>query len=62
MKTIPVISGQDLRDIGYPTGPVIGLAIKIAEEHLSGQSKESVIRILQEVIQNPHSFLSDEIL
>ena len=61
MNTLTVISGQDLRDIGYPQGPVISLAIKIAEEHLSGQSKESVIRILQEVFQNPHSFMSDEI-
>jgi tRNA-splicing ligase RtcB len=62
MISAPVISGQDLRDIGYPQGPVISLALKTVEEHFLNQSKESVLRIFDEVLHNPHSFTSDEIL
>jgi tRNA-splicing ligase RtcB len=62
MISAPVISGQDLRDIGYPQGPVINLALKTFEEHFLNQSKESVISIFEELLHNPHSFISDEIL
>ncbi|HFA50909.1 MAG TPA: RtcB family protein [Bacteroidetes bacterium] len=46
------IRGKDLRKIGYPQGPAIGVAINEAQRHFKKEKKQKVLDMLQHVLQN----------
>src|SRR4051794_22219316 len=54
------ISGKDLRDIGYPQGPVIAAAISAATEQYPNFTKNQVLKILEHVLLHPVNYLSDK--
>lgn len=56
------IDGNDLKTIGYPERKVIGTALTIVAQHYSESTKEEVLTLFTQVIQNPENFLDDEIL
>jgi tRNA-splicing ligase RtcB len=62
MTELHKIDGNDLRSLGYPQGPVISVALKIAEEHFADRPRQDVLKLFGEVVENPHPFLTDDIL
>lgn len=54
--------GKDIRNIGYPEGPVISVAINTMEKHYKHHSTEDALQVLKEVLENPATFAEDEIL
>ena len=55
------IRGKDLKKLGYPQGPAIGMAINVAHEHFKKEKKEKVLSLLQEVIDDQEGFAGHEI-
>src|SRR5215203_5973025 len=56
------LSGKDLREIGYPQGPVIAAAISIAAEHYPNYTKKEVLKILEHVLLHPINYATDKTL
>src|SRR5215218_868924 len=54
------ISGKDLREIGYPQGPVIAAAISAATEHFPTYTKNQVLKILEHVLLHPVNYATDK--
>lgn len=54
------LSGKDLREIGYPQGPVIAAAISIAAEHYPNYTKKEVLKILEHVLLHPSNYATDK--
>ena len=50
------LRGKDLREIGYPEGPVISAAISIMTEHYPTYGKGEVLKILKHVLQHPLNY------
>lgn len=53
------ISGKDLREIGYPQGPVIAAAISAATENYPTFTKNQVLKILEHVLLHPVNYTTD---
>lgn len=51
-----------LRSIGYPEGPVIGLAINAMEQQFRHHTEEAALHILKQVLTDPVSYLADNAL
>ena len=51
------IRGKDLKKIGYPEGPGIGMAINVAHEHFKKEKPIKVLSMLQEVLDNQESYI-----
>lgn len=56
------LSGKELRNIGYPQGPVISLAINIMEKQFKHLSIEDALEILSSVLQSPNQYAHDGVL
>lgn len=56
------ITGEDLKNLGYPEGRVIGNAIRIMEKHYRNFAKEDAMKILTNVLQSPGQYLEDAAL
>jgi len=56
------IAGKELRAIGYPEGPVISIAMELAQKKFKHQDKKEVLEILQKVLEAPEGYLEDKIL
>ncbi len=54
------ISGKDLRKLGFPEGPAVGLSIDAVQRHYKHHSKEDVTEMLQKVLEDPVHFINDE--
>src|SRR6476620_1868972 len=54
------ISGKDLREIGYPQGPVIAAAISAATENFPTYTKNQVLKILEHVLLHPINYADDK--
>lgn len=54
------LRGKDLRNIGYPEGPVISVAITVMEQHYKHHTHEAALALLREVLEAPQSFTGDE--
>src|SRR6185295_14602565 len=55
-------SGKELRNLGYPEGPVISIAINVMEKNYKHHSKEEALAILLGVLQAPDDYANDEVL
>lgn len=56
------INGEDLKEIGFPVGKAIGIALKIIENKFENISKENAIATLTQIVENPENYLNDEVL
>lgn len=53
------VSGKDLLQLGYPQGEVIGVALKVVDEHFSTRRKAMLA--LKKVIKQPEAFTNDPV-
>ncbi|RYY55505.1 MAG: RtcB family protein [Chitinophagaceae bacterium] len=56
------ISGKELRQIGFPEGPVVSVAMNLVKKHYKHSGKEAVLGMLGELIENPEAFMSHDTL
>jgi tRNA-splicing ligase RtcB len=56
------IEGKELRNIGYPEGPVISVAMQVMEHAFKHQSKEEAFELLQKILSAPEEYLTDPVL
>lgn len=56
------IRGKDLRNIGYPEGPVISLAMNIMEKNFKRLSLDDALEVLRSVLQSPNEYAKDPVL
>lgn len=53
------IRGKDLRDIGYPEGPVISVAMRVMEKNYKHSTLEEALDILKKILASPAEFMED---
>ena len=44
------IKGKELRELGYPEGPVISIAMKVMEKNYKHHTKEEAFDILKKIL------------
>ncbi len=57
-----VLSGKELRKIGYPEGRVIAVAISAMNRFYKNKSKEFKLQLLKELFEDPSRYEKDETL
>ena len=57
-----VLTGKELRAIGYPEGPVISIAMNVMQKNYKRHTKEEVMEILKKVLANPIEYKDDAVL
>lgn len=53
------ITGDDLINIGYPQGKVVGMAITVIERHYRDKTREEILQVLKDVVLAPADYLED---
>ncbi len=53
------INGNQLIELGYPVGKVIGIALEVIEKEYSLTEPEEVLDIMKHVLSSPSDFLND---
>ncbi|MBO9635334.1 MAG: RtcB family protein [Chitinophagaceae bacterium] len=56
------LRGKDLRQIGYPEGPVISIAMNIMQREYKHSEKEDVMELLQRILKAPVEYENDAVL
>jgi len=56
------LRGKDLRNIGYPEGPVISVAMNIMEKHYKHSTLDEALEVLKNILEQPAAYLNDELL
>ena len=59
-KPMPRLTGKDLIQLGFPQGKAIGIAIKLADEHLSEMTRFDLLKKFTKIIVFPSNYLNDE--
>ena len=54
------ITGKELRSLGYPEGPVIGIAMNVMEKNYKHHSKKEAFDILKAMLESPEDFVEDK--
>ncbi|MCS7034618.1 MAG: RtcB family protein [Phycisphaerae bacterium] len=53
---------RDITQLGFPEGPLVGLALRVAKRLVKQKGKEQALALLQSVQQSPRAYLSDPLL
>lgn len=56
-----IINRKELLEIGYPVSPVLGMLVRIGEEHYGEEEKEKAMVQFAQVLQTPDQYLQDEV-
>jgi tRNA-splicing ligase RtcB len=56
------ITGNNLIEIGYSEGKIVGLALDILKENFTDIEEKELLALFKKVIEYPESFLDDEVL
>jgi tRNA-splicing ligase RtcB (3'-phosphate/5'-hydroxy nucleic acid ligase) len=56
------LKGKDLRNIGFPEGPVVSVAMNIMEKAYKHSTLEEALEVLKPVVASPADFLNDAVL
>lgn len=56
------LRGKDLRKLGYPESPAIGLAIGLLQQHYKHEEKSVVLELMKRLLHAPEVYLEDPIL
>ena len=56
------LKGKDLRNIGYPEGPVISAAMNVMEKNYKHSTLDEALEILKHVLANPADYIEDSTL
>ena len=62
VKDNRLITGFDLIKMGYPQGKVIGLALKVVDEKLAGNTAGQLLDVFAYVLRSPVSYVNDEVM
>ncbi|MEN7548209.1 RtcB family protein [Rapidithrix thailandica] len=62
IEYIMALSGKKLIRLGYPEGPVIGLALSVIQQHYKKLKKEELNILLKTVLENPSEYTEHEYL
>ena len=57
-----ILSGKELRAIGYPEGPVISVAMQVMQKNYKHHRKEGVMELLKKILDAPVEFTNDAVL
>ncbi len=55
-----ILTGNDLKSIGYTEGKVLGMVLEIAEKKYATISNEEKLKAFKKVLENPASYIADE--
>ena len=50
------ISGKQLREIGFPEGPVIGIAMDLMHKHFQEEPEDSALALLKNILRSPEDY------
>ena len=50
------LTGKQLRNIGYPEGPVISIAMNIMEKNFRHMAEEDALEILSSILQSQNQY------
>ncbi len=56
------LKGKELRAIGFPEGPVIGIAMNIMEKNYKQKDKSEALQLLRQVLADPKKYFEVEVL
>ena len=56
------LTGKQLREIGFPQGRVISLAINIMETNFNHLSEGDALEVLRAIVQSPNEYANDPVL
>src|SRR5256885_1846446 len=56
------LRGKDIRNIGYPEGPVISVAINTMEKHYKHSTLDEALEVLKNIMEQPADYINDEVL
>lgn len=56
------LTGKQLRNIGYPEGPVISIAMNIMEKNFKHLPEADALEILSSILQSPNQYADDKVL
>lgn len=56
------LKGKDLRNIGFPEGPVISVAMNIMEKAYKHSTLEEALDVLKPIVASPADYLNDAVL
>ena len=56
------IKGNQILELGYPAGKVIGIALELIDNDYKKMDAKVVLDILKKVIDNPSAYLDDKTL
>ena len=56
------LTGKQLRNIGYPEGPVISIAMNIMEKNFRHMAEEDALEILSSILQSPNQYANEGVL
>jgi len=59
MKTL-ILTGQELLQLGFPQGKVIGVIIRIVAENYTEEQKEYVLNFLKGILKRPERFYENK--
>jgi len=54
------LTGTDLKNVGFPEGKAIGIALTIIENEYASLAKEQQLELLKEVLTTPEAFVKEE--
>lgn len=60
MKTL-ILTGQEILQLGFPQGKVVGAIIRVVSENYTCEQKEYVLNFLKGVTRHPERFLEHKI-
>lgn len=56
------LTGKQLRNIGYPEGPVISIAMNIMEKNFKHLPEADALEMLSSILQSPNQYADDKVL
>ncbi len=56
------LTGKQIMDLGFPQGKAVGVVMQLVENQLSDMSMESLRDLFGKVIENPETYINDEVL
>jgi tRNA-splicing ligase RtcB (3'-phosphate/5'-hydroxy nucleic acid ligase) len=56
------LNGKELRSIGYPEGPVIGVVMQVVQKSYKHWRKDEILEILKKVLAAPGAYITDPLL
>jgi tRNA-splicing ligase RtcB len=57
-----ILTGKEIRAIGYPEGPVVSIAMNVMEKNFRHLAHEDAMEVLRAILQSPNEYANDPVL